>query len=468
MALLRDGRYNEAKDAFDRAVKINPSDYTSYGNLAVVQSYLKDDENAYLNFNKAFELEPGLDSLKFDYAALLTRMGKYDEAIAAYNDYLKKYPDDTNAYLNLGILYKGTQKPKEAIAVLQKGSKLDGTNTDIKNELGKSYFDNKEFDKAIIVYDQILSKNKGNLQTLYNKALALQGAKEFKNAQTIFSNLLKEPVENLAKYNLEYGQIQQALASNYIAWANYYNDKKDYKTAKETYAKALAINPDDTGAYAGLAKTYENMGIKEMAVENFEKAIQIEPENAGLFMQYGESLEHMNELEQAQSAFSKAIELDDKSFDAYVLSGDNYLKQKEFKKAIGQFEKALEINPDDDSVAIKIGNGYKYLSDNNKALEYYTKTLDINPLNENAYFNIGLINYENENYEEAVANFSKAIELKDDFAYAYWGLGSCYEVLKNPKDAIFNYEKYCEYAPDEDSKEKAKQKVDELYKELVK
>ena len=433
-----------------------------------MQSYLNENENAYANFNKAFELEPNLTALKFDYAALLTRMGKYDEAIVAYNDYLKKYPKDTNAYLNLGILYKGTQKPKEAIAVLQKGVKLDVTNADMKNELGKSYFENKEYEKAIVVYNQILAQNKGNLQALFNKALALQGLKEFKRAETIYLALSKEPVENLAKYKLEYPNIQKALASNYIAWANYYNTKKDYKNAKETYAKALAINPDNTNAYKGLAKTYEDMGIKDLAVENYEKAIQIEPENAELFMSYGETLEHLNDLEQAQGAFSKAIELDDKSSEAYVLSGDNYLKQKNFDKAIEQYKKALELDSEDDSIAIKIGNCYKYSNENTKAMEYYTKTLDINPVNENAYFNIGLINYENEDYSEAIANFSKAIELKADFAYAYWGLGSCYEVMHKPKDAIYNYEKYTEYAPDEDSKAKAQEKVDALYKELVK
>ena len=209
------------------------------------------------------------------------------------------------------------------------------------------------------------------------------------------------------------------------------------------------------------------MGIKDLAVENYEKAIQIDPENADIFKEYGETLENLNDLELAQSAFSKAIEIDGKYADVYILSGDNYLKQKQFEQAIEQYKKALEIDRDD-ATAIKIGNCYKYLGQNTKAMEYYTTTLDINPINENAYFNIGLINYENENYEEAVANFSKAIELKEGFAYAYWGLASCYEVLNKPKDAIYNYEKYCEFAPDEDSKAKAQQKVEELYKELVK
>ena len=203
LALLRSGKYDEAQKAFLKAVKINPKDYTSMGNLAVVQAHLNLDNLALESFRKTFELKTDLYSLKFDYAALLTKMGKYDEAIVAYNDYLKKYPNDTNAYLNWGILYKGTQRPTEAISTLQKGVKLDNKNVNLKNELGKSYYENKEFDKAIIVYDQVLAQNKGNLQTLFNKALALSGAGEFKNSEILLKNLMSEPIENLMKYGVE-------------------------------------------------------------------------------------------------------------------------------------------------------------------------------------------------------------------------------------------------------------------------
>ena len=108
---------------FLKAIEISPGDYMAYGNLAIVQTYLKENESALKNYEKAFKLHPDLTNLKFDYASLLAAMGKNDEAIRAYQEYIKVYPEDSNAYLNLGILYQNINNPQYAIAVLQEGVK---------------------------------------------------------------------------------------------------------------------------------------------------------------------------------------------------------------------------------------------------------------------------------------------------------------------------------------------------------
>ncbi len=53
----------------------------------------------------------------------LLQWEKNDEAIRAYQEYIKVYPEDSNAYLNLGILYQNINNPQYAIAVLQEGVK---------------------------------------------------------------------------------------------------------------------------------------------------------------------------------------------------------------------------------------------------------------------------------------------------------------------------------------------------------
>lgn len=63
LAYLRNGEYQKAKENFESAVKINPNDYISYGNLAVVQSYLKQNEEAYQNYQK-LSIEPRIEQFK--------------------------------------------------------------------------------------------------------------------------------------------------------------------------------------------------------------------------------------------------------------------------------------------------------------------------------------------------------------------------------------------------------------------
>lgn len=89
-------------------------------------------------------MNPELNNLRFDYGKLLEQMGKTDEAIAAYQDYIKAYPNDKNAYMNLGILYQKNNNPNYAISVLQKGVKVS-SDFDIKNELAKVIFKTANF-----------------------------------------------------------------------------------------------------------------------------------------------------------------------------------------------------------------------------------------------------------------------------------------------------------------------------------
>ena len=44
--------------------------------------------------------------MRFDYANLLGNMQSYDEAVEQYKQYLTAFPDDANAYRNLGLVYK--------------------------------------------------------------------------------------------------------------------------------------------------------------------------------------------------------------------------------------------------------------------------------------------------------------------------------------------------------------------------
>ncbi|DAB20371.1 TPA: hypothetical protein CPT85_10155, partial [Candidatus Gastranaerophilales bacterium HUM_21] len=64
------------------------------------------DELALIEFRNAFTIKPDLDDLKFDYANLLADMGKTQDAINMYKEYIQYKPKDPMAYFNLGLIYQ--------------------------------------------------------------------------------------------------------------------------------------------------------------------------------------------------------------------------------------------------------------------------------------------------------------------------------------------------------------------------
>ena len=411
-------------------------------------------------------MNPELDNLKFDYGKPLEQMGKTDEAIAAYQDYIKAYPNDKNAYMNLGILYQKNNNPNYAISVLQKGVKVS-SDFDIKNELAKSYFQNGEFQNALNIYEEELNVNSKNLRAAYNKGLCLEAMKQFKEADTIYRKLSYFEPSDLAEFGIKKTDISNSIYSNSVEWANSLVKEKDYRKAKEIYTAAVAENPENSKAYLGLAKTYEGLGAKTKVVESYEKAIQVAPTDKEVYKEYGKSLSSLNEEQTAQNAYKKAYELDNNDDDSLELLADSYTKTGNFESALELYQKSLEKYPNDADLYIKIGSMYKYLKDDIKAVENYNKALEINPSSENAYFNLGLCDFDKNDYDSAIKNFEKALGINPKYAFAYWGLGKCFEKKQNKDNAIYYYEKFIEVSDNPELKKQAELKIKTLYEGLV-
>ena len=90
----------------EKAIEDNPDDEALLAKLALSYQNMDENDKALETFQKVFELNPKLVALKFDYANLLGNMNKNEEAIEQYKEYLTAFPDDADAYRNLGLVYK--------------------------------------------------------------------------------------------------------------------------------------------------------------------------------------------------------------------------------------------------------------------------------------------------------------------------------------------------------------------------
>ena len=70
-------------------------------------------------------------------------------------------------------------------------------------ELGKFYFLNKKFKKAVEVFKEILGKEKNNYDAMYNLALSYEALNDLDQAKNIYQKLLSIKAEHkLAKDHL--------------------------------------------------------------------------------------------------------------------------------------------------------------------------------------------------------------------------------------------------------------------------
>jgi tetratricopeptide (TPR) repeat protein len=82
------------------------------------------------------------------------------------------------------------------------------------------------------------------------------------------------------------------------------------RQARQSYQKALQVDPKYAPAYVALGESYLNGGEREQAQEMFKKAIEIAPNDAGLWAELGAAQAKAKDWPNAVASLSRAVQLD--------------------------------------------------------------------------------------------------------------------------------------------------------------
>lgn len=138
---LDDGMYGEALKYYQKAIEYFPTNQNLYYWVGVCAGYMA---KASLDYNGS-----GNFSQKENYLKL---------SESAYLRALELEPTYARAMYGLAILYVfDLNESEKAIPLLEKLLTIDTRNTDAMMVLANAYYQNYEFDKAVELYDKIIS-----------------------------------------------------------------------------------------------------------------------------------------------------------------------------------------------------------------------------------------------------------------------------------------------------------------------
>lgn len=176
---------------------------------------------------------------------------------------------------------------------------------------------------------------------------------------------------------------------------------------------------DDSGIFYNLGIVYEKLKNFKKAKESYQRAIEIEPEAIDAIYNLGLVCTDLKEFDIAVKCFEKVISTDNEDSNSYFNLGLVYFKMGNYPKATEYFQKTLDLNDDDIYAHFYLGNIYKEIGNVDDAREEFDKVLDISPDYSWAYFNLAVLDYEDEDIEGALYNLSKTVELNPSDVEAY-------------------------------------------------
>lgn len=437
---FKNGKYDEAIDAYDKAIAVCPLDKTTdlsqfYQNRAAAYEQLKKWQSVADDCTQALELNP-------KYTKALARRARAFENLDQFESCLEDITavailegfQNQNSLIFADRILKsiGELHAKEAMKHKQP--------VEPSRQFVKTYF--KSFTKDPIHKVVESSQEARGF---------LRATKAFRDGN--FSEIVPacteeiETSEDDSEYKLEAillratmslltGQYDSALADFNTIIDNPEADKKLRSNALTKRAslymqterkdesmvdfdKAIQIDPENPDIYHHRGQVYLLLEQVQDACDDFTKSTELAPKNPLCYVHklYAEYRQAVNDQDNAK-LFKKVEEFSDATntyadcVEVYSLFAQILSDQQQFQLADGYFEKAMKLEPENAGLYVHRGLlTLQWKGDMNTAFKMLEKAIEVDDKCEFAYETLGTVEVQRGNLERAIELFEKALKL---------------------------------------------------------
>jgi tetratricopeptide (TPR) repeat protein len=271
--------------------------------------------------------------------------GQLKQAIAAYERAIEQDPKRIDYWIRLARIQVYAQQAEEAVKSAEKAVFLDPNNStahavhslaldwngdmasagdaavrainlDTNNALAHAYYaeilvDQQRYAQARDEAQLALSLDPNSMDAYRTFGYYLEATSNYEEAITQYQLALKiNP--NLAFIYMKIGVLYRSLAGSATTDAD---QQRYFDLSIQYFQRASAINPDDTGPYISIARTYIQIGQYGPAAQYLEEALQIDPANAAVHAELGKvhfrNLNYENAIIELQCAIDGCSTQDD-------------------------------------------------------------------------------------------------------------------------------------------------------------
>eukprot|EP01102_Stenamoeba_stenopodia_P004938 TRINITY_DN15442_c0_g1_i1.p1 TRINITY_DN15442_c0_g1~~TRINITY_DN15442_c0_g1_i1.p1 ORF type:complete len:480 (+),score=133.84 TRINITY_DN15442_c0_g1_i1:132-1571(+) len=323
-AFAKDNKFDDAVDAYSKAIKLSSSDYSVYFKRSNIYFIRSRNTEALDDLERALAINPEFQQGILRRGQLLLRFGRFIEAKRDFAEALRMKPGNSMAEKQLKLV----------TSILENDAKG-------REELAK-----KNYEEARKYFTLVLTDSPDYIPGNLNRA---QCALELGDYHQVISDTLRI----LKK------QSTHSTAICLRAQALFYLGEKD--NSLKLLREGLRLDSDNVickDEYKKLQEWSNAMDSGDRlsseqqwakAIEEFEKALQLYPRaqdyNKNAYMKICTAYLKLKNVKQTVEYCSKVIEIEENNFDAHMALGEAYMLEEKYEDAMRQFRKANEIQP---------------------------------------------------------------------------------------------------------------------------
>jgi len=267
----------ELQNLFQNAVGFYQS-----GNLAGAETALRSIEDE----------TPGLAEVCHLYGLILLNTDRPLDAIPLLEQAVKAAPKDPSVHNVLGGALRAIGDYERAVDTYKKALRHDRDFTDGHFNLANTYRDLNRLDEAAAHYEKAIALEPAFVDAHFNLGLTLNALERFEDAEAAYREALTHSPGD---------------AGTMIGLGKALSMQLRYDEAETQLRAAIEADPQSMEAHNNLARVFQGQGHTADAQRMMEKALALAPERGDLAINYGNILEDQGKIDEAIAAYRNAI-----------------------------------------------------------------------------------------------------------------------------------------------------------------
>jgi tetratricopeptide (TPR) repeat protein len=285
-------------------------------------------------FKQALVIDPEAKEIWNDLGLTSCRPGRYDDALAALERYVRLAPNEPNAYDSLGMCYNYAGRYDEALATLERALQLDPDFHFANLHVGDVYFNQGRYRAAIEQYQRFLklapsdwdrALGYNRLALVYWKKGDLARADRAAQQELRLNNDLGGPLlialargdvaaaEKLKQSFFRNSPNAQPLVDNTLGFRHFYLGYSALKSGRATEAiehlQQVATRYRVEFMNDCLADAYLELNRLDDAIAEYERLLRLNPNYPLAEYHLGLAYERKGERDRARASFERFLQL---------------------------------------------------------------------------------------------------------------------------------------------------------------
>ena len=397
------GVYRDGVTLFNHVIAANPEARSAYYNLTLALIGADRPEEALATGRVAVERRPHLARTHLYLGVALSMLGQFENAWTSFLRALEIEPRNPKVLHNMGTALGQQGRHEEAVEWYRKGLSIDAGNLAAHACMALSLLRLGRHDEAVQLLAPILSRRPdnpmaGELNLLLGRALRRLGRLD--DAATRFQRALAidplpwRPLLELADVLTAQGRFEEADAyrrrireparvmATLQGEGRKHNEQGRHEEAIEAYRLALALEPADALAQAGMVGALLGLERYEAAIDVLARSAALRPDTpatAAWHVLMGLSLQGLGRSNEAVAHYERAVAADPNDVAALDLLAGWRFRSGRYGEAFGLYRNLLDAGRVDAEIHARMGVALYRLNRPGEALRSFERALSLDP-----------------------------------------------------------------------------------------